>query len=459
MKVLFCASEVTPFAKTGGLADVAGSLPVALGELGVDVAVMMPRYRGIRYHKKKMARRVEAYFVDHESYFNRSSLYGNEKGDYPDNLKRFSFFCHQALFLAKQIGFRPDIVHAHDWQTALLSVILKTKSADDPFFQKTKSLLTIHNLAYQGVFPYSRFSDTEMDPSLFSVEGFEFYGKVNLLKAGILFADAISTVSTGYAREILTKEYGCALEGVLALRKNRLSGILNGIDTKEWDPKRDGALASTYSSKTLLEKRANKSWLQNHFKLAPSLEKPLLAMVSRLVDQKGLDILLGALDALAAKEVQFILLGEGEKQYHSAFLQMAKRHPHSVGVHLGFDSQLAHKVYAGADFIMMPSIFEPCGLGQMIGLRYGTIPIVRRTGGLADTVVDAAHPSARGNGFVFTEPTSPELYKCVERAAKFYANKKSFRDLQANAMKQDFSWQKSAQDYVNLYKKIMGNFE
>ena len=456
IRVLFCASEVAPFARTGGLADVAGTLPLALGKLGVEVKIMMPRYRGLPGAPKKLSKNVSVYFVENEAYFNRATLYGNEHGDYLDNLKRFSFFCREALRLTKEMGFRPDIVHANDWQTALLPVILKTRFSHDPFFKKIKTLLTVHNLAYQGHFAHRLYPELALDESLFSVDGFEFYGKINLLKAGLLYADAISTVSPTYAKEIQTREYGFGLEGVIRKRSKDLSGILNGIDTEVWNPAKDKCIKKPFTPNRLKGKEACKADLQKTLGLPVDADVPVLGMVTRLAEQKGLDLLSEISDALFSKKVQFILLGEGDGAYHTTFKNVSKRHPKNTAIRLGFNAPQAHKIYAGSDFFLMPSYFEPCGLGQMISLRCGTLPIVRRTGGLADTVIDADEDPKTGNGFVFKERNPEAFLKGIERALLAFRDKERFSRLQKNGMKADFSWKKSAGEYKNLYKRVCG---
>jgi len=440
---------------TGGLADVAGSLPTAMASLGVETLIMMPKYRGVAISEKKIAPNIRVRFIENEAYFNRAGLYGNDRGDYPDNLQRFSFFCHEALETAKREGFRPDIVHAHDWQTALLPVLLKMKKDSDPFFRDAKSVLTVHNLAYQGLFPHRQYGLLGLDPSLFSIDGFEFYGKIDLLKAGLLFADAVTTVSPTYAQEIQTRQFGFGLEGVVKKREKDLHGILNGLDTTLWDPSADRRIPAVYSASDLSGKRACKAVLQTlgGFPLDP--EVPVFAMVTRLAEQKGLDILSEAADKFLSKNVQFVLLGEGDRVYHTTFRNIGKRHPKKSHIILGFDSVKAHAIYAGADFFLMPSYFEPCGLGQMISMRYGTLPIVRNVGGLADTVKDLDASPESGNGFVFDEQSPERLLATIERALKFYEDKKKLDTARKRAMKQDFSWDKSAKKYLTLYESLM----
>jgi starch synthase len=455
IKVLCCASEVAPFEKTGGLADVAGSLPAALGELGVETLLLMPKYRGVALREKKLSENVRARFIENEAFYNRAGLYGNDRGDYPDNLQRFSFFCRQALDAAKAEGFRPDIVHAHDWQTALLPVLLKDQRRSDPFFKGTRSVLTVHNLAYQGLFPHKQWGLLGLEPSLYSIDGFEFYGKINLLKAGLLFADVLTTVSPTYAREIQTREFGFGLEGVVKKRSRDLHGVLNGIDKTLWDPAKDKRIPVNYSAADLSGKRKCKTELQKQLGLAVDPDVPLFAMVTRLAEQKGLDLLSEAADAFLSKDVQFVLLGEGDKVYHTTFRNIGKRYTKTSKVLLGFDAMKAHGIYAGADFFLMPSYFEPCGLGQMISMRYGALPIVRNVGGLADTVTDVdAHPE-KGNGFVFDQQTPSRLLAAVERSKKIFSDKKRLESVQKRAMRLDFSWDASAKKYLKIYEDLL----
>ncbi|MBI3316170.1 MAG: glycogen synthase [Candidatus Omnitrophica bacterium] len=455
MKILFCASEVTPFAQTGGLGEVAGSLPLALGKLGLEVAVVMPRYRGIVCAKKRLGQNVTGYFIENEAYFNRAFLYGNGRGDYPDNLERFSFFCHEALALAKALRFKPDIVHAHDWQAALLPVLLKTKVATDPFFEKTKCLLTMHNLQYQGIFPSKAYASLGLDEKLFDVKGFEFYGKINLLKAGILYADALNTVSPTYAKEILTPEYGFGLEGVLREKTGRLKGILNGIDGNVWDPAKDRWLKKHYSSHVPKAKELNKAALQASCGFEKNPRIPVFGMVTRLAEQKGLDLLAKVMDPFLSRKVQMVILGDGDHTYESSYRNFARKHAENCSALVGFGVAESHQIYAGSDFLLMPSLFEPCGLGQMIALKYGTLPVVRKTGGLADTIVDADEYPKRGNGFVFKERDPEELLDTLDRALSAFEDKKRFGSLRKSAMHSDFSWDRSAHAYKEYYREIL----
>ncbi|MCG3176519.1 MAG: Glycogen synthase [Candidatus Omnitrophica bacterium] len=455
LRVLCVASEVAPFAKTGGLADVTGSLPAALGQLGVETLTVLPRYRGLESVPRKTAPGVTVRFIEHEGYYNRHGLYGNDRGDYADNLSRYSYLCHEALLLCRSLDWRPDIVHVHDWQTALVPVLLKTKYAGEPCFARTRTLLTVHNGAYQGIFSARQYPETGLDVDLMGVDGFEFYGKINLLKGGLIFADSINTVSPGYARELLTEEYGTGLDGVYRAKRERLWGVLNGIDTRDWDPSRDKALARRYSAEDPSGKAACKAELQDLLGLPPEPETPLLAVVSRLAEQKGLDLLADAADRLLGGPVQLVVLGDGDAAYRRTFENIAKRHPRNTAVRIGFDGALARKIYAGCDYFLMPSLFEPCGLGQMIALRYGALPIVRRTGGLADTIVDLDADPKKGNGYAFDGRTAESLLAAVGRALKGYMDRRALKRLVVRAMKQDFSWERSAREYLAHYKEML----
>jgi starch synthase len=454
IKVLSCASEVAPFEKTGGLADVTGSLPKAMASHGVETLVMMPKYRGVQAASKKIAEGAEARFIAHEEYFNRSGLYGNERGDYPDNLQRFSFFCHQALVEAKTMGFRPDIVHVHDWQASLIPVLLRAKSKSDDFFKDTKTVLTIHNIAYQGLFPHRQYGTLGLDPSLFKMEGLEFYGKINLLKGGMMFSDALTTVSPTYVKETQTREFGFGLEGVLRKRSKDYRGILNGLDTAVWDPSSDKSIAAAFSPADISGKAKCKAALQRASGLAEDPDAPLFAMVTRLAEQKGLDLVSEAADKLLGGRAQFVLLGEGDAVYHTTFANIGKRYPKNSRMYLDFDGAKAHTIYAGADFFLMPSLFEPCGLGQMIAMRYGALPIVRNVGGLADTVRDADE-TADGNGFVFDGQSPEKLLSAIGRALALWDDKARLAVVRKRGMSADFSWDASAKEYLKLYEGLL----
>ncbi len=457
MKVLFCASEVVPFAKTGGLADVAGSLPPYLKKLQIDLRIAMPKYSCIKVkgQKSRLGRNIPVYFIKNDQYFNRPYLYGTEKGDYPDNLDRFSFFCRSVLELLKKENFKPDIIHCHDWQTALIPVYLKTIYKDDPFYNSIKTVFTIHNMAYQGVFPKEEYPKIGIGWEYFNIEGLEFYDKVNLMKGALLFSDFITTVSPTYSKEIQTPEFGCKLEGVLSKRKDSLAGILNGIDYDEWNPKTDKELFRKYSVALAADKVYNKVGLQKECGLPVKPDVPLLGVVGRLAHQKGFDILAEKIDQIVSMDLQFVLLGTGDEVYHRIMQDIAKKHPKNTSINIKFDNVLAKKIYAGSDMFLMPSRYEPCGLGQLISLRYGTIPIVRSTGGLADTITEFNPQTKDGNGFIFEEYSAEELFSTIKRALDIYKDRKLWLSLVKSAMGHDFSWGNSAKEYVKLYKKLI----
>ncbi len=460
MKVMFCVSEMAPFVKTGGLADVAGALPLALEKLAVDVRVVMPRYKesampaGRRVTSissdidiAHIGKNIRVYLIKNDKYFNREGLYGDARGDYPDNLERFSFYCRRALEALKEINFRPDIIHCHDWQSALIPVYLKNKYHKDSFYARAKTLFTIHNLAYQGLFGREEYPKLGLDWSLFSMEGLEFYGKINILKGGLLSSDLLATVSRAYAREIQTKEFGCGLEGVLKKRKDGLFGILNGLDNDYWNPQDDRYLYKCYSAKELEGKYLNKRMLQKECGLQEAGDIPLCGIVGRLASQKGFDLIARSIKDLVGR-AQIIVLGTGDVKYQNLLRDIAKKFPNRVSVSIRFDEPLAHKIYAGADIFLMPSRYEPCGLGQMIALRYGTIPLVFKTGGLADTV-------DKDNGFVFERYSREAFIETFRQAIAVYKNKTVWKKLVKNAFTCNFSWDAPAKKYVALYEKLI----
>lgn len=477
MKILFAASEVVPFAKTGGLADVAGTLPRFLKQLGHDVRIIMPRYQVVdraKYQLKESVghfvvpvgdRLVESsllegrlndipvYFVEKDRYFDRPELYGTPHGDYPDNAERFIFFSRSVPEAARALGFQPDIIHCNDWQTALVPVYLKTLYGADPFFSKTSSVFTTHNMGYQGRFWHLDLPLTGLPWDLFTHEGLEFYGQLNLLKGGLVFADALTTVSKTYSREIQTPEHGYGLEGVLQFRKKDLHGIINGIDPNEWDPATDKALAATFSGKNLAGKAKTKKALQKELGL-PATDVPLLAFVGRLADQKGVDLLASAIEQIPESDAQFVILGSGDERYHQWLSDVTSRNPRKLALRLAFDGGLARRIYAAADIFLMPSRYEPCGLGQLISLRYGTIPVVHLTGGLADTIKEFSPGAGKGNGFTFRDFSLEAFHKAISRALKVYGNSSAWKTLIRNAMECDFSWDNSAREYETLYKKL-----
>lgn len=461
MKIVMCASEVVPFAKTGGLADVLGSLPLALEQTGHDVSVIMPGYPVVRTAKVKgyracmrdvsrvtIGKKCKVYFVNHDFYFNRPGLYGDGNGDYSDNLDRFSFFSRRALEIIKALKVKPDIVHCHDWQTGLVPVYLKSLYASDPFFKKTRSVITIHNIGYQGIFHKEEFPKLGLDWGYFTMDRLEFYDTINLLKGGIVFSDVINTVSPTYSREILTEQFGFGLEGVLCNRKTDVYGILNGLDYSVWDPAKDEFIAQTYSVSDRGPKAASKRALQRFCGFAAKKTVPVIGIVSRLAQQKGFDIFSQIAEQVCAMDVQMVVLGSGDAKYQRMFEMLEQRFPGRVSVHTGFDDPLAHKIYAGSDLFLMPSYYEPCGLGQMIALKYGTLPIVYKTGGLADTV-------NAGNGFVFDNYTPSALLKAVSQALEVFKNRASWDAMVEYAMRCNFSWLESARHYERMYEKAL----
>ena len=456
MKIAMIASEVVPFAKTGGLADVAGALPLVLEDCGQDVIIIMPRYKCVTQGKFKLGRvskdvssatigkNIKVYFIENDLYFNRDSLYVDKGGDYKDNLERFAYFCRRALDLLKEINFSVDILHLHDWQASLAAVYLKNLYSKEPFYSKMRSVFTIHNLGYQGLFPKDEFAKLGLESSLFSVSGLEFYNQVNLLKGGIVFSDFITTVSPTYAEEIQTEELGFGLDGLLRERKDVLSGIINGLDYYVWDPNTDAFIVQNFSAQNIEDKSFNKENLQEICGLPVNKDVPVLGIVSRLVEAKGLDILTQGLDEICKMDVQLVILGTGDLEYHKILLAGQKKCPKIISLNLKFDDPLAHKIYAGSDIFLMLSKYEPCGLGQLISLHYGTIPLVSKTGGLADTI-------NKNNGFVLTTRTKEEFLKLLKKAVLTFKDKKKWTRLVNNAMKCNFSWEASAKKYIQLY--------
>lgn len=480
LKIFFVSPEAVPFAKSGGLADVSGALPVALRESGADVRIIMPLYSSIKksmfnpkpviedltvtidgiplifqIYESKPRKGIPAYFVAREDLFCRPNLYGDSSGDYYDNLERFSYFSHVALELAQQLDFKPDIIHCHDWQTGLIPALIKGPY-DEEFFSGTSVIFTIHNMGYQGIFPAHRFASTGLNKDdYFHQEGLEYWGNISLLKSGIVYADAVTTVSPTYAGEIRTPEFGLGMEGVLANRNESLFGILNGVDYTVWNPEKDRHIASTYSMKSMSGKTACKKDLIAEMSLDASLiDKPVFGLVSRLDRQKGIDMLLNIIDELIALDAGLVLLGSGDKSIENAIADAASRHPGKIGIGTGFNDPLAHKIIAGSDIFLIPSRYEPCGLTQMYSLKYGTVPLVRATGGLNDTVFNYDADSGAGNGFKFDEASSEALLKCIQQAIVLYKDKKGWKKLLSNGMKEDHSWKKSAERYIEIYKEI-----
>jgi starch synthase len=478
MKVAFLASEVIPYAKTGGLADVAGALPKFLAALGVEVRVFMPLYREVRKKGLPLERvivsasiemggeklaygvfalrdeGVTVFFIDRPEYFDRDCLYGTSAGDYPDNGERFAFFSRAALETMRAIGFSPDILHGHDWQSALAFAYLRHVYADDPFFARTRSIFTIHNLAYQGLFDEEILGLVGLPASLFNMNDLEFYGKVNALKAGILYASAVTTVSPRYSCEIQTPEFGCGLDGLLRSRSAVLYGILNGVDYRQWDPATDKLIPRNYGPGDLAGKKVCRAELAGLFGLAAPEGLPVAGMVTRLAGQKGLDIVCDALDDLLCRGLRLVILGTGEQKIQDFLLAAQKKSPDKIGLKIAFDERIAHMIYAGSDIFLIPSRYEPCGLTQMYAMKYGTVPVVRATGGLDDSVQEFDPRSGSGNGFKFVEAEPVALVETAGRAAASFKKPAEWPRLVGNTMAADFSWERSASAYLDLYKKL-----
>jgi starch synthase len=498
LRVLVASSEVAGFAKTGGLADVAGSLPRALAARGNQVAVVMPFYTAVRragrpvedtglvlgvplgdrtlacrlYRSFLPGTGVPVYLVEHPPFFERDDpaagrgLYqetmpGGYKSDYQDNAERFVFFGRAVLELVPHLGFTPDVLHANDWQTGLVPVFLNELYRSRPGYQNTRSVYTVHNIAYQGMFGRQVMRLTGLPGWLFNHNHLEYHGHLNFLKAGIVFADAVNTVSPTYAREITTPEYGCGLEGLLAGIGGKLSGIVNGCDYADWDPAVDRHIVARYDRGTVFEKKPLcKADLQRRYKLPEKPDAPVLGVVARLVSQKGIDLILSAAPGFLDLGCQMVFLGDGDPEFHNELEEFRAKHPDQVGIYLGFNEGLAHAVEAGADLFLMPSRYEPCGLNQMYSLRYGTPPVVRTTGGLADTVVNATEENlaaGTATGFAFGDYSPSALYETVKWALKLYRDRPAdFRRVVATAMAQDWSWDRSAGAYEALYRKVAG---
>jgi starch synthase len=474
LTVVIAASEAAPFAKTGGLADVAGALPAALKRLGCKVIVFLPYYRevlkqgfdiketGLQVPVNMGRRTVRAevltaelhgvpfYFLKRDEYFDREYLYGTPEGDYFDNLERFTFFSRAVLEVIKAKNINPDIIHCNDWQTGLIPAYLKDTYREDIAFSKTATVLTVHNIAYQGQFPANFFDITGLGLYLFNPEGLEFWGKLNLLKAGIVFADAITTVSRGYCKEIQTLEYGYGLEGVLRKRKGELFGILNGVDYTEWDPATDTLIPSNFTAHDMKGKSECRRKILKEFGLKAKASRPVIGMVTRFAEQKGIDILMEAMPELMKLDIAMLILGTGDRKYQTLLADLAALYPEKLSVRVAFNNGLSHMVEAGSDMFLMPSRYEPCGLNQIYSLKYGTVPIVRATGGLDDTVRDFS--SGGGNGFKFKEYSAGALVEKVKEAVEVFMDKKAWAELQRRGMSENFSWSDAAKKYLEVYK-------
>ena len=475
MRILMVASEAVPFAKTGGLADVVGALPRALVRLGHDVDVVMPRYRGILAGEPHMslpvalggqveqaavytttADGVRTVFIDHPAYYDRDYLYGAGGHDYPDNPERFAFLAQAALNWAASAAQPYDVFHAHDWQAGLVPVLASRMFRTHASLTRVQTVFTIHNLAYQGVFDASWLPRLGLEWDLMRVDAMEYWGRISYLKAGIVFGRLITTVSPTYANEITTPEYGFGFDGILRDRADDLVGILNGIDYDQWDPAGDPALPEPFSASRLEGKGAAKRALLSEFQLPvteDALARPVVGLVTRLVDQKGFDLLAAIADELPRIGATFVLLGSGERRYEDLWLALAARYPDRIGARIGFDERLAHVIEGGADLFLMPSRFEPCGLNQMYSLRYGTVPVVRATGGLADTVRNFDPQTGAGTGFTFDEYTPQALLGTLRWAVGVFQDRKTWTRIQVAGMRQDHSWDASARRYVEVYER------
>ena len=472
MRILFVASEGLPFAKTGGLADVIEALPKALVAQGHEVAVVLPRYRGTNTTALVMPSvtiplggrlrfpsvtdgtvisGVRYFFVEDADYFDRDGLYGGVAGDYPDNAERYSELSRVAIEIAKHI-WPPDVIHCHDWQSALVPVLLRTSYGDDPLVRDIPVVFTIHNMGYHGLFGREALERAGIPAGLFHPAGIEFFGSVNFLKGGLVYSDYLTTVSRKYAQEIQTREYGYGLDGVVRTRADRLVGILNGVDYTAWNPTKDSLIAANYSAKDLSGKQICKQALLELFGLPPEhLTKPVIGIVSRFADQKGFDLIAEKAHELMHEDLVLVVLGTGERKYEKLFRALADAYPGRVGVKIAYDNTMAHQIEAGADMFLMPSRYEPCGLNQIYSLKYGTVPIVRATGGLDDTIEQFDLEQGTGTGFKFTEYTGTAMMKAVRQALHLFVDERIWKRIQLNGMSKDFSWKASAIEYVMVY--------
>jgi len=478
MRVLMITPEATPFAQTGGLGEVLSALPAELAGLGMSVDVIMPKYRGIdtdRFNIRKLdvsleftlnAKQVSAalwcfdhprgvryLFLEADNYFDREYLYGTPDGDYEDNAERFVFLARAAIEWALLRENRYDIFHAHDWQASLTPVYLRTLYAGESQLRDSAALITIHNLGYQGIFWHLDMPLVGVGWEFFTPKHMEFHGKLNFLKSGIVFAEKVNTVSPGYRNEILTPEFGFGLEGILLEKGPDLTGILNGVDYTVWNPELDPLIASPYGLSDLSGKAICKTALQRHANVPEKADVPVIGMVSRLSSQKGIDILAGAFHNLMQRDMQLVVLGTGEARYQSIFTDFSREYPDKTGIFLSYDYELAHKIFAGADMLVVPSRYEPCGLNQLYALRYGTVPIVRATGGLTDTVEQYSETADTGTGFLFFDENPVSLEKAVLMAVELFEEKpEAWLGLMKRGMQKDFSWKRSATEYLNLYE-------
>jgi starch synthase len=480
LKILLASSEVFPYSKTGGLADMVGALGKALARGGHQVGIVTPLYLGIRERFPELAHQavpldlalgltrvagdvwtlnptpgLKLYFIDQPGYYQRPGLYQQYGADYPDNAERFIFFSKAVAHLALHLDWKPELLHLHDWQAALAALLIAHQRKVPGWENAPRTCLTIHNLAYQGVFPANQYLLTNLPWEYFNPAGVEFYQQMNCLKAGISFADFLTTVSPRYADEITTVEFGCGLDGLLRHRQADLAGILNGVDYEEWNPEHDDFVAHPFSVEHLERKLENKLALQKELELPADKDVPLFGSIGRLVEQKGVDIMLDALEEMLSTDMQFALLGTGSPQFERGFRDLAARFPDRVAARIGYEEGLSHRIEAGADFFLMPSRFEPCGLNQMYSLRYGTIPIVRQTGGLDNSVTDPREDEGNANGIKFEDYSSAALAKAIQKALALYTEPAAMNHFRRNAMAANFSWDQTARHYLDVYKRVL----
>ena len=477
MRILFAASECVPFSKTGGLADVVGALPPALAALGHDVSVFLPRYKQTKLSEPKTVLKsvtipfddshrfcsvldggkhsgVQFYFIEYPPFFDRDALYGTPTGDYPDNAERFSLYSRAVLEAAKILGV-PDVFHCHDWQSALIPALLRSVYAEDPVFRGVPSVFTIHNMGYQGLFPPDTLPLLMLSWDLFTIDKMEFYGKVNFLKGALTFADFVTTVSKKYSQEIQTAEYGFGLEGVLRGRSSTVTGILNGVDYDQWSPEKDKFVKAKYSPDDLSGKAACKADLLAEFGCTgANPDLPVIGIVSRFAAQKGFDLISQIADRLAREELIIVALGAGDKEYEDLFRRLNKQFPQKIAVKVAYDNAIAHKIEAGADMFLMPSRYEPCGLNQIYSLKFGTVPVVRATGGLDDTIEPWDARTGKGTGFKFSEYSGEALLSTIHQALAAFKDRAGWQKLMRNGMAKDFSWNNSAREYVRVYERV-----
>jgi starch synthase len=476
VRILFVASEGLPFSKTGGLADVVEALPKALVAQGHEVAVVLPRYRGTKPSAVvmpsvtiPMANRlrfpavmdgmqisgVRYFFVDDPAYFDRDGFYGNSAGDFPDNAERYSEFCRAAIEIVKHV-WPADVIHCHDWQTALVPVLLRTSYSDDPLVKDIPVVFTIHNMGYHGLFKTDVLERANIPLAVYNPSGMEFYGNVNFLKGGLIYSDYLTTVSKRYAQEIQSPEYGYGLDGVVRGRADRMVGILNGVDYSAWSPDKDKFIAMKYSAKDMSGKQVCKQSLLELFGIAPEHSaRPVIGIVSRFADQKGFDLIAEKAFELMKEDVSLVVLGSGERRYEELFLAMANTFPGRVGAKIAYDNEFAHKIEAGADMFLMPSRYEPCGLNQIYSLKYGTVPIVRATGGLDDTVEPFDLEHGTGTGFKFAEYSGAAMMYAIRQALHHCTDERIWRRIQLNGMAKDFSWKGPAAEYAKVYEAAL----